>query len=133
MLVCAHELGFYTVFNPAPACELPAEVWSAVDLVCPNETECQVLTGILPADDASCVAALNALLVKGAGAAVITLGGAGSVTLGDDGELLRMPALSSAVVDTTARAIHLSVRLLKLVWRACRSLSAWRWAHAPRR
>ena len=101
-LVCAHGLGFYTVFNPAPACELPAEVWPAVDLVCPNETECQVLTGILPTDDASCVAALNALLDKGAGAAVITLGGAGSVTLGDDGELLRMPALSSTVVDTTA-------------------------------
>jgi len=101
-LVCAHELGFYTVFNPAPACELPAEVWPAVDLVCPNETECQVLTGILPTDDASCVAALNALLDKGAGAAVITLGGAGSVAFGDDGELLRMPALSCAVVDTTA-------------------------------
>lgn len=101
-LVCSHELGFYTVFNPAPACELPAEAWPAVDLVCPNETECQVLTGILPADDASCVAALNALLAKGAGAAVITLGGAGSVTIGDGGELLRMPALSSTVVDTTA-------------------------------
>lgn len=101
-IVCAHELGFYTVFNPAPACELPVEAWPAVDLVCPNETECQALTGILPADDASCVAALNALLAKGAGAAVITLGGAGSVTLGDDGELLCMPALSSAVVDTTA-------------------------------
>ena len=101
-LVCAHELGFYTVFNPAPACALPAGAWPAVDLVCPNETECQALTGILPADDASCVEALNALLGKGAGAAVITLGGAGSVTLGDDGELLRMPALSSSVVDTTA-------------------------------
>lgn len=101
-LSCAHRLGFYTVFNPAPACELPAEAWPAVDLVCPNETECQVLTGILPADDASCVAALNALLAKGAGAAVITLGGAGSVTIGDGGELLRMPALSSTVVDTTA-------------------------------
>lgn len=71
-LVCARELGFYTVFNPAPACELPAEVWPAVDLACPNETECQVLTGILPADDASCVAALNALLARGAGAAVIS-------------------------------------------------------------
>ena len=94
--------GFYTIFNPAPACDLPAGAWPAVDLVCPNETECQVLTGILPTDDASCVAALNALLDKGAGAAVITLGGAGSVTLGDGGEPLRMPALSSSVVDTTA-------------------------------
>ena len=101
-LSCAHRLGFYTVFNPAPACALPAGAWPAVDLVCPNETECQALTGILPADDASCVEALNALLGKGAGAAVITLGGVGSVTLGDDGELLRMPALSSSVVDTTA-------------------------------
>ena len=101
-LACAHELGFYTVFNPAPACDLPAGAWPAVDLVCPNETECQMLTGILPTDDASCVAALNALLDKGAGAAVITLGGAGSVTLGDGGEPLRMPALSSVVVDTTA-------------------------------
>ena len=45
---------------------------------------------------------LNALLAKGAGAAVITLGGAGSVAIGDGGELLRMPALSSTVVDTTA-------------------------------
>ncbi len=101
-LFCAHGLGFYTVFNPAPACELPAEVWPVVDLVCSNETECQVPTGILPTDDVSCIAALKALLDKGAGAAVITLGGAGSVTLGDDGELLRMPALSSTVVDTTA-------------------------------
>ncbi|MFR7749623.1 MAG: ribokinase [Collinsella sp.] len=101
-LVCAHELGFYTIFNPAPACELPAEAWPAVDLVCPNETECQVLTGILPKDDESCAAALNALLAKGAGAAVITLGGAGSVALGDGGELLHMPTLSSTVVDTTA-------------------------------
>ena len=101
-LFCAHRLGFYTVFNPAPACDLPAGAWPAVDLVCPNETECQVLTGILATDDESCIAALNALLARGAGAAVITLGGAGSVTLGDDGELLRMPALSGEVVDTTA-------------------------------
>ena len=101
-LAYAHELGFYTVFNPAPACDLPAEVWAHVDLVCPNETECAALTGVLPDDDLSCVAALEALTAKGVASAVITLGGAGSVTLGEDGGALRMPSLSHEVVDTTA-------------------------------
>ena len=60
------------------------------------------VVGALEPEEAAYLTALNALLDKGAGAAVITLGGAGSVTLGDGGELLRMPALSSTVVDTTA-------------------------------
>lgn len=98
----AHELGFTTVFNPAPVLDLPAGAWEHVDLVCPNEHECVELTGVLPADDASCAAALEALCAKGPAAAVITLGGAGSVTLGPDGGLLRVPALSTRVVDTTA-------------------------------
>ncbi len=76
-----------------------------------------MLTGILPTDDASCVAALNALLDRGAGAAVITLGGAGSVTLGDGGEPLRMPALRARWSIPRPRAIRLSVRLLQLVWK----------------
>ena len=101
-LIDAHRLGFYTIFNPAPACELPSEAWSEVDLVCPNETECEALTGILPVDDGSCARALRALLQKGVGAAVITLGGAGSVTFDEGDELLRMPSLSREVVDTTA-------------------------------
>ena len=101
-IACAHELGFYTVFNPAPACDLPTSAWEHVDLVCPNEHECAALTGVMPGDDASCKAALEALVAKGAGAAVITLGAAGSVTLGMDGGPLRMPSLSREVVDTTA-------------------------------
>ena len=101
-LAAAHALGFYTVFNPAPACELPAWAWEHVDAVCPNETECEALTGVLPGDDASCVAALEALCAKGPATAVITLGGAGSATLAEDGGLLRMPSLSREVVDTTA-------------------------------
>ena len=101
-LAYAHELGFYTVFNPAPACDLPTAVWPHVDLVCPNETECAAITGVLPGDDATCKSALGALLAKGTGAAVVTLGGSGSVTLGDDGEPLRMPSLSREVIDTTA-------------------------------
>ena len=100
-IVHAHRLGFYTVFNPAPACDLAPEIWAEVDLVCPNETECETLTGIVPTDDESCARAICALMDKGAGTAVITLGGEGSVTLQDDC-VLRMPSLSREVVDTTA-------------------------------
>ena len=101
-LVHAHRLGFYTIMNPAPACELSPEAWAEVDLVCPNETECEALTGILPTDEASCQQALKALVAKGPGAALITLGAAGSATLDDAGEPLRMPSLSRDVADTTA-------------------------------
>ena len=101
-IVHAHRLGFFTVFNPAPACDLPLEVWSEVDLVCPNETECEALTGVLPTTEESCQRALQALVAKGAGTAVVTLGGEGSATIDDEGRVLRMPSLSRSVVDTTA-------------------------------
>lgn len=132
-LACAHELGFYTIFNPAPACDLPAGAWPAVDLVCPNETECQVLTGILPTDDASCVAALNALLDKAPGlrssrwAAPARLRSAMAVSRC---ACRRFRARWSI---RRPRAIRLSARWRRLVWRACRSLSAWRRVLAPRR
>lgn len=101
-LVHAHRLGCFTVFNPAPACQLPAEAWQEVDLVCLNETECEAVTGILPVDDASCTAALRALeQLTAGGTAVITLGGAGSAALIED-VLMQVPAQDCEVVDTTA-------------------------------
>lgn len=101
-LVHAHRLGCFTIFNPAPACQLPAEAWQEVDLVCLNETECEAVTGILPVDDASCTAALRALeQLTAGGTAVITLGGEGSVALIED-VLMQVPVQDCEVVDTTA-------------------------------
>ncbi len=101
-LVHAHRLGCFTIFNPAPACQLPAETWQEVDLVCLNETECEAVTGILPVDDASCTEALRALeQLTAGGTAVITLGGAGSAALIED-VLMQVPAQDCEVVDTTA-------------------------------
>lgn len=98
----ARELGLYTVYNPAPARPAPDDLWPCVDLVCLNETECQIMCGVLPADDETCLAAARLLRARDAGAVVITLGSAGSFGLGADGEALRIPAAQApAVVDTT--------------------------------
>ncbi len=51
----AHDLGLYTVFNPAPARPVPDDLWPCVDLVCLNETECQTMCGVLPSDDEACL------------------------------------------------------------------------------
>ena len=42
----AHAAGVRIVLNPAPAAEIPPEVLKKIDIVTPNETEAQVLTGI---------------------------------------------------------------------------------------
>ena len=96
----AHDLGLYTVFNPAPARPVPDDLWSCVDLVCLNETECQIMCGVLPSDDDTCLTAARRLREMGAGAVVITLGAAGSFGLGADGPV-RVPAAPTVVVDTT--------------------------------
>lgn len=100
-LRAARELGLYTIYNPAPARPVPDDLWLCVDLVCLNETECQVMCGVLPVDDATCLAAARRLRELGAGAVVITLGAAGSFALGADGETIRMSAAPATVVDTT--------------------------------
>ena len=101
VLRSANELGLYTIFNPAPARPVPDDLWPCVDLVCLNETESQIMCGVLPKDDATCHAAARRLRDLGAGAVVITLGAAGSYGLGADGSPVRVPAAPTTVVDTT--------------------------------
>lgn len=98
----AHKLGLFTIYNPAPALPAPDDLWPCVDLVCLNETECQIMCGVLPVDDATCLVAARSLRELGAGAVVITLGAAGSFGLGPDGKPVRVPAAPTTVVDTTA-------------------------------
>ena len=101
-LRAAHDLGLYAIYNPAPARPVPDDLWASVDLVCLNETECQIICGVLPSDDKTCLEAARLLRARGAGTVVITLGAAGSFCLGADDAALRVPAAQApAVVDTT--------------------------------
>lgn len=100
-IVHAHECGLYTVLNPAPAFSVADSVWPEVDLICLNESECEMICGIRPHDEASCTRALTALEDLTGGSAIVTLGAHGSAMLGEHG-LLPLRAEATEVVDTTA-------------------------------
>ena len=89
------------LLNPAPARPLPDELLRLVDVLTPNETETQILTGQRIDDDDTAVRAADALLARGVGAAVLTLGGRGAL-LADGTQHTRIPGYSVQVVDTTA-------------------------------
>ena len=97
----AHVRGLYTVFNPAPAVPVPDEVWPAVDLLCLNETETQIITGVLPEDEATIAQAAAWFAEKRVDPVIVTLGGRGSVLL-QGGAVTPIAPSAVTVVDTTA-------------------------------
>lgn len=97
----ARTIGMTTILNPAPAKALPEDMFYNVDVIVPNETEAQELTGIRPNDEASRWEAVRKLHALGAPYVVITLGDKGAV-LSDNGYVKGyLPAYKVAVADTT--------------------------------
>ncbi len=89
------------VLNPAPAQPLPANLLNGLYLITPNETEAELLTGVLPTDPASCVRAAKVLHEKGVENVIITLGAAGAF-YSNGNDHFTVPAPKVKAVDTTA-------------------------------
>lgn len=97
----ARLIGMTTILNPAPAKTLPDDIYYNVDVICPNETETQILTGIKPVDGDSERAAIRRFHAMGVPYVVLTLGGRGAA-FSDGGKLVgHIPARKAKVVDTT--------------------------------
>lgn len=97
----ARGAGVTTILNPAPAADLPDEMLALVDILTPNESEAETLTGLPVATLAEAEAAADALIARGVGAVIVTLGAQG-VLWRKDGQSLHMPARAPGpVVDTT--------------------------------
>ncbi len=73
----AHHHHTTVVLNPAPARELPDELLALVDIITPNETEAEKLTGIRVESDEDAAKAADVLHAKGIGTVMITLGSRG--------------------------------------------------------
>lgn len=81
----ARASGATAIFNPAPAREdLEPELLAAADIVCPNETETELLTGMPTGTIEECEAAAQELRKRGAGAVLMTIGAKGSLYVGED-------------------------------------------------
>jgi ribokinase len=76
-------------------------VLALCDWVTPNETEAEALTGICVDGPETAKAAAEALIARGAGAAVVTLGARGALLHGPGGSELVPAANAGPVVETT--------------------------------
>ncbi len=98
----AREAGKVMILDPAPArTDLPEELFPLIDILKPNETELQILTGIQPDTDTYIVQAAKVLIEKGVKTVVVTLGERGAMII-DRENVQFIPAQRVDPVDTTA-------------------------------
>lgn len=91
------------ILNPAPAAELPDEILSKVDIITPNETEAERLTGVEVTDEHEAKEAAEKLHEWGVRTVIITLGSGGAfVSDRNSGMKKTVPGFKVEAVDTTA-------------------------------
>lgn len=100
-LEIARAAGVRTILNPAPAAPLEDDLLALCDILTPNESEAEGLTGLPVRTLAEAEAAADALLARGVGACLITLGEKGALYR-DRERSVHVPVISAGkVVDTT--------------------------------
>jgi ribokinase len=90
------------ILDPAPAKPLSDELLERVDIIKPNETEAEILTGIKVTDEASAAKAADALLAKGVGTVIITLGDKGLMLASKEAKAMISNHKVKAVDSTAA-------------------------------
>ena len=97
----AKENNKITILNPAPAKKIDEELLKYTDIIIPNETEAELLTGIKVNDLESAKLAANGLLEKGVKFVIVTLGSKGAAVISkEDGQIVE--AYKVKAIDTTA-------------------------------
>ncbi len=97
----ARAAGCAVFLDPAPPDDLPRAIWPLCALMLPNAREAEALTGIAVTDAPSAKAAGDALVARGARAALVKMGHAGAVLVTPSGAT-SVAAFEVEAIDTTA-------------------------------
>ncbi|MEF9991552.1 MAG: ribokinase [Romboutsia sp.] len=95
------ELNKYTILNPAPAVKLEDVIIANVDLLTPNETELEILSGVPINSEDDIVLAAKTMIDKGVKELIVTLGSKGSLYINKNTQIFK-GSYKVEAVDTTA-------------------------------
>lgn len=97
----AVRYGVRVILNPAPAAPIADEVLARLDLITPNRSETELLTGLKVENVGDAVAAAAWFRGRGVRRVAVTMGSAGALVADERGEEF-VPAYRVEAVDTTA-------------------------------
>ncbi|WP_264289676.1 ribokinase [Duffyella gerundensis] len=125
----ARQHDTHVILNPAPAAALSDELLSLIDIITPNETEAEILTGIPVKNDDDAARAASWLHNKGIATVLITLGSRG-VWLSEQGQAQRIAGFRVTAVDTIAAGDTFNGALITALLEGQPMTQAVRFAHA---
>ncbi|UAX41360.1 ribokinase [Pasteurella canis] len=118
------------ILNPAPAQALPDELLTLLDMITPNETETEILTGVKVVDEQSAQQAAQVFHQKGIKTVLITLGSKG-VYVSQQGQTSEIVAgFRVEAKDTTAAGDTFNGALMTALLEDKPLTEAIRFAHA---
>ena len=124
----ARSHGTRVVLNPAPAQPLSSELLALVDLITPNQTEAELLTGVKVSDEASAAQAAARFHQMGISDVMITLRSQG-VYCSNARQQQLIPGFRVEAVDTTAAGDTFNGALLAAELAGADFNAAVRFAH----
>ncbi|MGL4269617.1 MAG: ribokinase [Plesiomonas sp.] len=126
----ARAAGTTVILNPAPAHALPDNLLAQVDIITPNETEAECLTGIKIDSDADAARAAAMLHGKGIRTVLITLGARGVWYSEHGHQGVLIPGFRVQALDTTAAGDTFNAAFVTAMLEQKPLAAAIRFAHA---
>lgn len=97
----AKSYGVKVILNPAPAQKLEDVLLQQIDILTPNQSEAELLTGIKVQDESSSVKAAEVLRSRGVETVILTLGARGAFVMTQQKQEM-IPGFRVEAEDTTA-------------------------------